>query len=65
MSRHNRRRADAETRRTGTRVVIFFRKDTWYPLELPVDEDLSKHAELNPGTLRIETVHGKLLWAPS
>lgn len=45
-------------------VVIFFREEGWYPLELPRNADLSKHAECNPGTLRIENVNGKVLWRP-
>lgn len=45
-------------------LVIFFRKEGFYPLELLVNEDLAKHAELNPGTLRIEDVRGNVLWMP-
>jgi len=49
---------------TEMRVFIFRRKDGWYPIELHADEDLAKHAELNPGTLRIEDTEGKVLWQP-
>ena len=46
------------------KVVIFFRKEGFYPIEVREDEDLSKHAELNPGTLRIEDIDGNILWRP-
>jgi hypothetical protein len=52
------------TREAERRIVIFFRKDGWYPLELPVTDDLAKHAECNPGTLRIEDHKGNVLWRP-
>lgn len=45
-------------------IVIFFREGGWYPLELPISDDLAKHAELNPGTLRIEDAKGNILWRP-
>lgn len=51
--------------RGPTRLVIFFRKDCWYPLELPVSDDLAEHAEWNPGTLRIEDIDGNVLWRPN
>ena len=50
--------------RGPTRVVIFFREGTFYPLELPVTDDLAAHAEANPGTLRIEDHEGNILWRP-
>lgn len=49
---------------TETRLVIFFREGMFYPLELPVTDDLAKHAECNPGTLRIEDIRGNVLWRP-
>jgi hypothetical protein len=64
MSRHDRRAAEAHARKTGVQVVIFRRADGWYPLELPIDEDLSRHAERNPGTLAIEDAFGNILWRP-
>jgi len=64
MSRHTRRAAEARTRQTGKMMVIFRRADGWYPLELPADDDLSRHAELNPGTLAIEDAFGNILWRP-
>ena len=44
------------------RLVIFFRADGFYPLELPDTDDLSAHAGSNPGTLRIEDASGNVLW---
>ena len=64
MSRHDRRAAEAHSRQTGKQMVVFRRADCWYPLELPLDDDLSKHAEMNPGTLSIEDAFGKVLWRP-
>jgi hypothetical protein len=46
------------------RTVIFFRREGWYPVEVSEDEDLGKHVELNPGTLRIEDIEGRVLWRP-
>lgn len=49
--------------RGPTRLVIFIREDMFYPLELPLSDDLSAHAQWNPGTLRIEdAVTGETLW---
>lgn len=47
-----------------TVVVIFFREEGWYPMELPEASDWAEHAALNPGTLRIETLDGDVLWRP-
>lgn len=41
---------------------VFFREGHFYAISLPVDDDLNKHAELNPGTLRIEDIDGNVLW---
>lgn len=46
----------------GMRTVIFFRAEGWYPITLPVGEDLEPHVKCNPGTLRIEDIKGKVLW---
>lgn len=43
---------------------IFHRAETFYIIDLPQDEDLGLHAELNPGTLRIEDALGNVLWRP-
>lgn len=47
------------------RTVIFFRKEGFYPIETPVDDDLAHHAGLNPGTLKIEDTKGNILWQKS
>lgn len=41
---------------------IFVREGTFYVIPLPEDDDLNNHAELNPGTLRIEDIAGNVLW---
>lgn len=49
--------------RGPTRVVIFRRQGMFYPLDLPISDDLSAHAEANPGTLAIEdAATGEVLW---
>jgi hypothetical protein len=55
-------------------IVIFFREGGWYPIQLqPVETlppgvdraaDIAHHAELNPGTLRVEDLEGNILWRP-
>jgi hypothetical protein len=49
---------------TKRQTVIFFREGFFYPVMGRPDEDWSKHAELNPGTLRIESMDGEILWRP-
>jgi hypothetical protein len=49
---------------TGQTYAIFFREGCFYMVELAEDDDLAEHARLNPGTLRIEDVHGNQLWPP-
>jgi hypothetical protein len=46
------------------KVYIFFRKEGWYPLNLGSDEEARANAEHNPGTLKVETVQGRLVWSP-
>lgn len=41
---------------------IFRRESFFYVLDLPADDDLQFHADMNPGTLRIEDLEGKQLW---
>lgn len=54
-----------EPKRGPMRLVIFFREGMFYPLELPDTDDLSAHAEANPGTLRVEDgITGEILWRP-
>lgn len=47
-------------------TVIFFREDCFYPVTLsgtkPTAEEIVDHANLNPGTIRIESMSGKVLW---
>lgn len=41
--------------------LIFFRAEGWYPIEC--NRHAAKiHAELNPGTIRVETIDGEVLW---
>lgn len=45
------------------KVIIFRREEGWYPTEYPHDySDWQAEADRNPGTLRIETVEGDVLW---
>ena len=41
---------------------VFIREDTFYIIDLPIDDDLNEHARLNPGTLMIQDARGKVLW---
>jgi hypothetical protein len=47
-----------------TRVIVFFREDTFYPTMYPTDySDWAAEAERNPGTICIEDgVTGEVLW---
>lgn len=43
---------------------IFVREDCFYVIDLPADEDLLLHVELNPGTVRIEdALTNEILWS--
>ena len=48
------------------RIMIFFRAEGFYPIAAVKGIDLAArardHAELNPGTLRIEDGEGNVLW---
>ena len=44
------------------RLVVFFRKEVFYCITAYQNDDWEKHAELNPGTIRIEDVDGTVLW---
>lgn len=46
------------------RVVVFIRAEGFYPITVRADESLARHAELNPGTLRIDDIDGNVLWRP-
>lgn len=47
-------------------TVIFFRENMFYPIQLsglkPSAEEAAEHAAWNPGTLRIESLTGEVLW---
>lgn len=48
------------------KVIIFRRVDGWYPTEYPVDySNWQAEADRNPGTIKIETVEGEVLWESS
>lgn len=50
----------------GMQVIIFRRKGFWYPVEYPADyTNWADEAERNPGTTKIETLDGEVLWQPS
>lgn len=61
-----------ESARNPDLVAIFFRGDRWYPIELRAPADCGRtlqqqatdQAELNPGTTRVEDIHGNVLWRP-
>lgn len=54
-----------EAQATGE-TVIFFRENMFYPIQLsglkPSAEEAADHAACNPGTLRIESLAGEVLW---
>lgn len=41
---------------------VFLREEAFYLVDLPEDDDLNAHAELNPGTVMITDVEGAILW---
>jgi hypothetical protein len=47
-----------------TRTVIFERAEgVFYPLVLPISDNLAAHAECNPGTVRIsDAITNETLW---
>lgn len=55
----------AERERGPMRPLLFHREGFFYPLDLPLYDDLSAHAECNPGTLKItDAITGEILWRP-
>lgn len=54
----------AQREKEGQGYYIFFRDTGWYPLELKDDADAIRNAEINPGTLRVENIHGRAVWTP-
>ena len=43
-------------------IYIFFREHAWYLLELNNDQEVIENVKSNPGTIRVETVSGKVIW---
>lgn len=43
--------------------VTFIREDCFYVIVGRKSEDWGRHAELNPGTKRIEDMEGNILWS--
>ncbi len=47
-------------------MMVFVREGFIYPVQgvvgVPLPEQARQHAELNPGTLRVEDVSGTVLW---
>lgn len=47
-------------------TVIFFREEGFYPIALsgrsPIEQEVAAHANLNPGTLWVEDLDGRVLW---
>lgn len=43
-------------------VYIIFRQEGWYALGLRDDDQARVAAENNPGTIRVETWDGRLVW---
>lgn len=45
------------------KIIIFHREEGWYPTEYLLDhEDWQAEADRNPGTLKITTLDGEILW---
>lgn len=49
-------------------IMIFFRDEGFYPLDLEIPKGMrpydvaSAHAQTNPGTRRIENAEGEVIW---
>lgn len=47
-------------------LMIFVRAEGFYPVQgvlgIPLAEQARQHAELNPGTLRVEDLQANVLW---
>ena len=44
------------------RTYIFRRKEDWYPIQCFDDKDVLVHVGLNPGTLSVEDIEGRIVW---
>lgn len=47
------------------KTYLFFRDCLFYPVEEESDEKVLKHVPLNPGTTRIETLEGRVIYDAS
>ena len=49
-------------------VVLFFRNQHFYPIQLsglkPTADEVPDHVALNPGTTRVESLFGEVIWPP-
>lgn len=52
----------ANYRPAEKRTYVFVRADMFYMIELWDDADACVNAEINPGTVRVEDVTGRLVW---
>ncbi|MDE3023274.1 MAG: hypothetical protein KGI54_15745 [Pseudomonadota bacterium] len=43
-------------------IYIFFRGKTWYPTRFTSDAEAIANAETNPGTTKVESFGGNLIW---
>jgi hypothetical protein len=43
-------------------TYLFFREGMFYSVEEESDEKVLKHVDLNPGTLKIETIDGRVIY---
>jgi hypothetical protein len=44
------------------KTYLFFREGHFYPVYEKSDEEVLKHVPLNPGTLRVETFDGRVIY---
>ena len=49
-------------RSPGMQTYIFFRAEGFYPVNLPGDNAVPENVRLNPGTLRVEDLAGRVVW---
>ena len=46
-------------------MYVFFREGMFYPIELRDDNDVQPNVRSNPGTIRVETWDGRVVWEES
>ncbi len=44
------------------KIYIFFRDGHFYPVSEESDEKVLRHVPLNPGTTKIETIDGRVIY---